>query len=147
MKEINPSNNKREKTLLKYLLDTNICIYIMNERPVEIIQKFKQFDVGEIGVSTITVSELYYGIEKSKNLKVNEQRVEAFLSPLDVIVYDDVAARVYGKIRVQLEQRGKPIGPLDQLIAAQALSKDLILVTNNEKEFKRIKGLKVENWV
>jgi tRNA(fMet)-specific endonuclease VapC len=133
--------------LLKYLLDTNICIYIMNKRPVEIIQKFKQFDVGEIGVSTITVSELYYGIGKSKNLKVNEQRVEEFLSPLEVLLYDEAAARVYGTIRPQLEKSGKPIGPLDQLIAAHALSNDLVLVTNNEKEFKRVKGLKVENWV
>jgi tRNA(fMet)-specific endonuclease VapC len=133
--------------LIKYLLDTNICIYIMNKRPVEIIEKFKQFEVGEIGVSTVTVSELYYGIGKSKNLKLNEQRVEEFLSPLNVLSYDEDAAHLYGTIRVQLEKQGKPIGPLYQLIAAHALSRGLTLVTNNEKEFKRIKGLKIENWV
>ena len=147
LKEISQSNSKREKVLIKYLLDTNICIYIMNKRPVEIIEKFKQFEVGEIGVSTITVSELYYGIGKSRNLKLNEQRVEEFLSPLNVLSYDEDAAQVYGTIRIQMEKQGKPIGPLDQLIAAHALSRGLILVTNNEKEFKRVKGLKVENWV
>ena len=147
LKEISQSNSKREKVLIKYLLDTNICIYIMNKRQVEIIEKFKQFEVGEIGVSTITVSELYYGIGKSRNLKLNEQRVEEFLSPLNVLSYDEDAAQVYGTIRIQMEKQGKPIGPLDQLIAAHALSRGLILVTNNEKEFKRVKGLKVENWV
>ncbi len=119
----------------------------MNKRPTGIIQKFKQFDVGEIGVSTITVSELQYGVAKSKNRSLNKQRVEEFLSPLEILPYDEVAASAYGEIRLQLERYGQPIGPLDLLIAAQALSKNLILTTNNEKEFKRIKNLKVENWV
>ena len=131
---------------MKYLIDTNICIYIMNKRPVAVIKKFKQFELGEIGISTITVSDLQYGIVKSKYRKKNEFRLEEFLTPLEILTYDQTAARVYGDIRFQLEKLGKPIGPLDLLIAAQAISQDLVLITNNDKEFKRIKKLKVENW-
>lgn len=131
---------------MKYLIDTNICIYIMNKRPIKVIQKFKQFDVGEICVSTITVSELQYGVIKSKNHRLNRQRVQEFLSPLEIIPYDESAANMYGDIRYQLEKRGEPIGPLDLMIAAHALSGNFVLVTNNEKEFKRIKQLKIENW-
>ena len=133
--------------MIKYLIDTNICIYLMNKRPLEIILKFKQFDVGEIGVSTITVSELQYGVSKSKNHRLNKQRVEEFLSPLDILPYDELAASIYGDIRLELEKYGEPIGPLDLLIAAHGLSRNLVLITNNEKEFKRVKNLKVENWV
>ena len=118
----------------------------MNKRPLEIIQKFKQFDIGEIGVSTITVSELQYGVCKSKNNKLNKQRLEEFLSPLEILPYDEMAAIIYGEIRLQLEKGGLPIGPLDLMIAAHSLSKNLVLVTNNEKEFKRVKSLKVNNW-
>ena len=132
--------------MIKYLIDTNICIYIMNKRPIGIIQRFKQFDVGEIGVSTSTVSELQYGVAKSKNNRLNKQRVGEFLSPLEILPYDEIAANVYGDIRTQLEGRGESIGPLDLLIAAHALSQKLVLVTNNEKEFKRVENLKVENW-
>ena len=133
--------------MIKYLIDTNICIYIMNKRPTGIIHKFKRFDVGEICVSTITVSELQYGVSKSKNRRLNKQRIEEFLSPLEILPYDEIAASIYGDIRIQLEKRGEPIGPLDLLIAAHALSKNLVLISNNEKEFKRVKNLKVENWV
>jgi len=119
----------------------------MNSRPIGIIQKFKQFDIGEISVSTITVSELQYGVCKSKNHRLNKQRVEEFLSPLEILPYDGIAANIYGEIRLQLEKRGEPIGPLDLLIAAHALSRNLVLVTNNEKKFKRVKSLKVENWI
>ena len=131
---------------MKYLIDTNICIYIMNKRPKEIIKKFRQFEPGEIGTSTITVSELQYGISKSEHRKKNQLRLEEFITPLEILNYDEEAAGAYGEIRFQLEKRGRPIGPLDLLIAAQAASRDLILVTNNDKEFKRIKKLKVENW-
>ena len=133
--------------MIKYLIDTNICIYIMNKRPTGIIHKFKQFDVGEIGVSTITVSELQYGVSKSKNRRLNKQRIEEFLFPLEILPYDEIASTIYGDIRVQSEKRGEPIGPLDLLIAAHALSRNLVLISNNEKEFKRVKNLKVENWV
>ena len=119
----------------------------MNKRPIGIIHKFKLFDVGEIGVSTITVSELQYGVSKSKNRKLNKQRIEEFLFPLEILPYDEIAASIYGDIRLQSEKRGEPIGPLDLLIAAHALSRNLVLISNNEKEFKRVKNLKVENWI
>jgi len=133
--------------LIKYLIDTHSCIYIINKRPIGIIHKFKQFAVGEIGVSTITVSELQYGVNKSKNRRLNKERVEEFLSPLVILPYDEIAASIYGDIRLQLEKCGESIGPLDLLIAAHALSRNLVLITNNEKEFKRVKNLKVKNWV
>jgi len=131
---------------MKYLIDTNICIYMMNKRPAEIIKKFKQFELGEIGISIITVSELQYGVAKSTYRKKNEVRLEEFLAPFEILTYDQTAAKVYGDIRFQLEKRGQPIGPLDLLIAAHAVSQDMVLITNNEKEFKRIKKLKIENW-
>ena len=131
---------------MKYLLDTNICIYIMNERPVRVIKKFKKLELGEVGISTITVSELQYGVMKSTYRKENQQRFYQFIAPLEILAYDEMAAGVYGNIRFQLEKNGQPIGPLDLLIAAHALSQNLILVTNNDKEFKRIRSLKVENW-
>ena len=118
----------------------------MNKRPIEVIHKFKQFDVDEICVSTITVSELQYGVVKSKNRRFNKQRVEEFLAPFEISAYDEAAANVYGDIRHQLEKAGEPIGPLDLLIAAHALSGNFVLITNNEKEFKRVKNLKIENW-
>ena len=132
---------------MKHMLDTNICIYIMNRRPLEVIRRFKQFDVGDIGISSITVSELYYGVNKSQNPEKNLQRLTDFLMPFDVIPYDEDAANVYGRIRVQLQRQGQLIGPMDLLIAAHALSRDLILVTNNDREFRRVAGLTVENWV
>ena len=131
---------------MKYLIDTNICIYIMNNRPTDVIQKFKQYNPGEIGISTITVSELQYGVAKSTHRKENQLRLDEFLAPLEILTYNEIAARTYGDIRFQLEKCGKPIGPLDLLIAAHALSQDLIIVTHNVEEFKRIKNLKVENW-
>ena len=131
---------------MKYLIDTNICIYIMNKRPVAVINKFKQFELGEIGISTITVSELQYGVAKSTHRNKNEVRLEEFLSPLEILTYDQMAVRVYGDIRFQLEKLGQSLGPLDLLIAAHAISQDLVLITNNDKEFKRIKELKAENW-
>lgn len=132
---------------MKYLLDTNICIYIMNKRPAKVIEKFKRFDLGEVGLSTITLSELKYGVAKSTRTEQNQQRLNEFITPLQIITYDELAAEAYGIIRNQLEKSGLPIGPLDTLIAAHAQSCNLILVTNNEAEFNRIKNLKVENWV
>ncbi len=132
---------------MRYLLDTNICIYIMNRRPLTVIRKFKQFDIGDIGISSITVSELYYGAKKSNRLEENIQRLWAFLMPFEVVSYDEAAANAYGDIRVDLERKGAVIGPLDMLIAAHALSLGLILVTNNVKEFQQISSLPVENWL
>ena len=132
---------------MNFLIDTNICIYIINKRPPEVIQKFKDKEVGQIGISSITVSELQYGVSKSKFKKQNLRRLEEFLTPFQILPYDEPASKFYGEIRSQLESQGTIIGHLDLLIAAHALSQNLVLVTNNEKEFKRIPSLKVENWV
>ena len=118
----------------------------MNKRPAGVIKKFKQFELGDVGISTITVSELQYGVAKSIHRKENQKRLEQFMAPLEILGYDEMAAKAYGDIRFRFEKYGQPIGPLDVLIAAHALSKDLILVTNNDQEFKRIKNLQVENW-
>jgi len=131
---------------MRYLIDTNICIYIINQRPASVIQRFKQYEVGEIGVSTITVSELQYGVAKSRHPDQNQQRLNEFLAPFPLIPYDERAAVAYGVIRSQLGKRGLPTGPLDLLIAAQAVSRGLILVTNNTREFERVKQLRLENW-
>lgn len=118
----------------------------MNQHPLSVIKKFKKFSLGEIGISSITVSELQYGVTKSQHPKKNQQRLDEFMIPLDILEYDELAAKVYGKIRTQLEKKGQVIGPLDMLIAAHALSLNLTIVTNNDREFSRIKKLKVENW-
>jgi len=131
---------------MKFLIDTNICIYLMNKRPPDLIGKFKEIEVGMIGISSITVSELQYGVSKSNFKKQNLTRLEEFLTPFAILPYDQMAAKHCGGIRSKLEKQGRIIGPLDMLIAAHAISRGLTLVTNNEKEFKRIKSLKVENW-
>lgn len=132
---------------MSYLIDTNICIYIMNERPRPVLQKFKTFAPGDLAISAITVSELQYGIAKSQYPVRNQQRLDEFLRPFQILEYDNTVARAYGTIRAQLERDGTPIGPLDTLIAAHALAHNLAVVTNNEKEFRRVNGLLVENWV
>ncbi len=130
-----------------FLIDTNICIYIMNDHPPEVIQKFRDIGVGNICISSITVSELQYGAYKSKQIKKNINRLDEFLSPFEILAYNESASNFYGKIRSQLEKTGNVIGPLDMLIAAHALSEKLTLITNNVKEFKRVKSLKIQNWV
>ena len=132
---------------MNYLIDTNICIYIMNQRPVSVIDKFKTMAPGDIGISSITVSELQYRVAKSSGKSENVRRLSEFLLPFDILPYDSKAASVYGKIRSQLEDAGQTIGPLDILIGAHALSQNLIIVTNNAKEFSRIDRLTVQNWV
>ncbi len=131
---------------MRYLIDTNICIYIINQHPVEVIKKFKQINVGDIGVSSITVSELQYGVSKSGCREKNQQRLNEFLLPMRILAFDENAAKYYGDIRYQLEKQGQLIGSLDLLIAAHAMSERLIIVTNNDKEFRRIQNLTVENW-
>ncbi|MGD0465557.1 MAG: type II toxin-antitoxin system VapC family toxin [Gammaproteobacteria bacterium] len=132
---------------LSYLLDTNICIYIIKKEPKLVLNKFKQFSPGDIGISSVTLAELYYGVEKSSQIEKNRSALENFLLPLEILLFDDQAAIVYGEIRANLEKNGTPIGPLDLMIAAHTKSRGLTLVTNNTKEFVRIAGLLVENWV
>ena len=131
---------------MNYLLDTNICIYIINKKPASVIKRVQTKHHEQIAISTITQAELEYGIARSRNVDQNRIALLEFLFPFLLIDFDQMAAIQYGLIRASLESRGKPIGSMDMLLAAQARSRDLILVTNNEKEFHRIDGLKLENW-
>ncbi len=131
---------------MEYLLDTNICIYIIKKRPVKVLQIFESLSPGSVAISSITLAELHYGIEKSSNPERNKDALDQFVTPLEIIDFDYFATLEYGKIRADLEKKGTPIGPLDTLIAAHARSLKLMLVTNNEREFERIPGLKIVNW-
>jgi len=133
---------------MKYLLDTNICIYLINERPQDLLNKFEQYPIDEFGISSITHAELQYGIAKSTHKEKNKEALDQFLLPLTILPFhgDEVTA-CYGEMRALLESKGEAIGPFDMLIAAHALSLNLILISNNVKEFARIPGLKLENWV
>jgi len=132
---------------MKYLLDTNIIAYIINKRPPEVISKFLSLSKDEIFVSSIVVAELWYGVAKSHKKEQNKTALEDFLAPLNIVDFDFTAAKFYGLIRADLEAKGLIIGSNDILIAAHALSLGLTLVTNNTKEFARVNGLKLENWV
>ena len=132
---------------MNFLLDTNICIYLIKQKPPEVLQKFKAYNVGDIGISSISVAELEFGVYKSQFPERNQQALEQFLLPLTIVDFDAGAAKMYGKVRAILEKQGTPIGSLDTLIAAHALSLQITLITNNVKEFSRVPNLKLENWV
>ena len=132
---------------MQFLLDTNICIYIIKQKPLEVLQRFNTYQVGDIGVSSITVAELEFGVQKSQFSTKNQQALNQFLLPLTIVDFDRAAAIVYGDIRARLEKLGKPIGSLDTLIAAHALSLHITLVTNNVKEFSRVPNLQIDNWI
>ncbi len=132
--------------MIKYMLDTNICMYIIKQKPQNIIERFRQAQVSEIGISSITLSELEYGVMKSAKPEQNKLALAQFVAPIEISAYDDVAAQHYGKIRARLERQGTPIGSFDMLIAAHALSINSVLITNNESEFGRVSHLKIENW-
>ena len=132
---------------MKYLLDTNICIYIINHKPPSAVEYIRKKKADEIGISTITIAELEYGVYRSQKPDQNRIALLEFLVPFQIFDFDQLAASSYGQIRKALEMKGKPIGPMDLLIASIAISRSLILVTNNEKEFKQIKELEIENWV
>ncbi|MGD9094213.1 MAG: type II toxin-antitoxin system VapC family toxin [Anaerolineales bacterium] len=132
---------------MKYMLDTNICIYLIKQQPREVIDKFQGIALGEIAISTVTVAEMMYGVAKSQYKEKNKAALQAFLAPLEMVDFDFSAAQQYGVVRAYLEKAGKPIGAYDLMIAAHALSLGLVLVSNNEQEFQRIPDLIVENWV
>lgn len=132
---------------MKYLLDTSICIYLIKKKPVSVMTRFDEHSIGDIGISSITVAELSYGVQKSQRRKQNQAALLQFMSPLVIAEFDTEAAFSYGQIRAELERRGIPIGSQDTLIAGHAASMDVTLVTNNEREFSRVPGLIVENWV
>ena len=132
--------------MITYLLDTNICIYIIKKRPEQVIERLRHTRISEVGVSSITLSELEYGAAKSSRPAQNKLAIVEFLAPLEILSFDDMAAQEYGKVRAYLEKQGTPIGSMDMLIAAHALSLNCILVTNNEREFRHIPTLKIQNW-
>lgn len=132
---------------MKYLLDTNICIYIIKNSPASVIKKFQSLSIGDIGISSITLAELEYGVAKSIHKAKNQEALNNFILPLEILHFDELAAQAYGEIRNELEKKGKIIGSMDLMIAAHALALNVTLITNNEKEFNRIKHLQTENWV
>lgn len=132
--------------MLKYLLDTNIVIYVIKRRPLAVLEIFNRHH-GRMAISSITLAELVHGAEKSSDISRNIAVVEDFVSRLTVLPYDDKAAWQYGNIRAVLEKSGQPIGLNDLHIAAHARSNGLTLVTNNMREFERVPGLLLENWV
>ena len=130
---------------MRYMLDTNICIYAIKNRPESVIGALRENESAGIGLSSITMAELCFGAQKSKSAR-NIEMLQRFFEPLEIAEFDPPAADIYGRLRHQLESAGTPIGPLDTLIAAHALSLDVILVSNNIREFQRVLGLKLENW-
>ncbi len=133
--------------MTRYLLDTNICIHIIKRKPVHVLQRLLELDFSEVAISSITLSELEYGVSKSAWPQKNKLALAKFLAVIAVIPYCDRAAQSYGPIQAILEKQGRPIGPLDTLIAAHAHSLNCTLVTNNTKEFDRIDTLSIQNWV
>ena len=132
---------------MRYMLDTNICIYIIKHKPESVYTKLKKIQPEDVCISSITYSEFAYGVEKSEQTDRNRLALTLMLSNIDIEAFDAVAAEEYGDIRARLEKAGTPIGSLDMLIAAHAKALGCTLVTINGKEFSRVEGLRVENWV
>lgn len=132
--------------MLKYLLDTNIVIYTMKNRPAAVREAFNANE-GQVAISSVTLMELFYGAEKSSDPRKNTHTIETFAARLEVLNYDTAAAQHTGQIRAELAKAGRPIGPYDQMIAGHARSLGLIVISNNVGEFERIPGLRLENWV
>jgi tRNA(fMet)-specific endonuclease VapC len=128
------------------LLDTNICIYLIREKPRSILERFKEHAVGDIGISVITLAELECGVSKSGKPATNKEALAQFVAPLELVAFDRSATAVYGKLRTTLEKKGQSIGAMDLLIAAHALALNVRLVTHNVREFGRVPGLRVETW-
>lgn len=131
---------------MKYMLDTNICIYAIKHKPDTVIRNFLSHDPEELCISAVTYAELMHGVEKSMAVERNRIAMSLFLSPITILQFDEQAAEEYGRIKAELEKKGTPIGPMDTLIASHAMSRGLIIVTNNTREFNRVVGLTVEDW-
>ncbi|NOR26471.1 MAG: PIN domain-containing protein [Desulforhopalus sp.] len=129
-----------------YMLDTDICSYIIRERPLQVFEHFKKTEMTQLYISVVTYAELIYGVEHSSSKKVNRPIIDDFVRHLSIISWDQEAAEHYGKIRVFLRAEGNIIGSMDMMIAAHARSRKMTLVTNNDKHFKRVPKLQVENW-
>lgn len=131
--------------MLKYMLDTNICIYTIKNKPQQVRDAFNRHH-SQLCISSISLMELIYGAEKSANSERNLTIAEGFVARLEVLAYDEIAANHTGQLRAELARQGTPIGPYEQLIAGHARSRGLIVVTNNRREFDRVPGLRVEDW-
>jgi len=132
---------------MRFLLDTNICIYIIKRKPQKVFDKFQTLEIFDIGISSVTIAELEYGVYKSQRQQQNRAALIQFLITLPVVPFDERSTQTYGQIRAGLEGQGIVVGPMDLLIASQAISLGLTLVTNNVRELSRIPGLTLENWV
>ena len=130
-----------------FLLDTNICSYIIKKNPTRVFDKFKQYGTEDIAVSSLTLAEMQYGVAKSKYRQKAQRALDEFMRPLTVLDFTADAAVAYGEIRARLTREGRLIGGMDMLIAAQAISANVTLVSNNMREFSRVPGLLIENWV
>jgi tRNA(fMet)-specific endonuclease VapC len=128
------------------MLDTDICSYIIREKPIKVFERFETLEMDQLCISVVTYAELIYGVEHSSSKKINRSIVDDFANHLNIIAWDKSAAEHYGKIRAFLQAGGNIIGAMDMMIAAHAVSQRMILVTNNEKHFKRVPKLNVENW-
>ncbi len=131
---------------MRFMLDSDICVYLIRRRPPEVLQQFEHYDVSEVGISSITLAELRFGAAKSQQSDRARAALEEFVSPLEVALFDRPAAMSYGAVRAELEATGSGIGPLDTLIAGHALSLDVTFVTHNTKEFSRVPGLRLADW-
>jgi len=132
---------------MRLMLDTNICIYLIKKQPPTVLERFTTHPVGDIGISVITWAELVYGASKSRHPTRNRTALEEFATPLEVANFDRAAAAAYGSLRASLEEKGTLVGAMDLLIAAHAISLGVPVITNNLREFRRIPGLQIENWV
>ena len=132
--------------MIRYMLDTDICSYIIRERPLKVFEHFEALKMDQICISAVTYAELIYGVEHSSSKKINRSIVNQFVKHLSIIDWNKKAAEHYGNIRAILQADGNIIGAMDMMIAAHARSRKMILVTNNEKHFKRVPKLQVENW-
>jgi tRNA(fMet)-specific endonuclease VapC len=132
---------------MKWMLDTDTCIALIKRQPRELIKRLQGKAVGDVGISSITLAELRYGVAKSARREQNRAALDQFLLPLDIGEFDEASADSYGTVRATLEAQGKPIGPLDMLIAGHALSLNVVLVTHNAQEFRRVEGLRIDDWL
>ena len=132
---------------MRFMLDTNICIYLIKGKPPQVLSRLKEFNLGDVFVSSITLSELEYGVAKSSKPQQNRDALDAFLAPLEILPFNGEAAYRYGQVRAFLEKEGKLIGATDMLIGAHAVSASMTLVTNNMEEYSSIPGLSLENWL
>lgn len=132
--------------MIIYMLDTDICSYVIRERPLQVFEHFKQVEMEQICISVITYAELMYGVERSSSKKINQAVIDDFIKHLNIVPWDEEAAKHYGNIRAYLQADGQIIGSMDLMIAAHARSRGMTLVTNNDRHFNRVPKLTIENW-